>query len=240
MFLAATVLAIYDWRYVWPRTFRSRQEYLDHADDPEKANPALDDFDRYQTESLLILRNIFFSAARNHFVQREHSPGDRRHRIHEVSPLASPPTETPTHQQKSFAATPARRCDSACPGKDLSQGCRLPLKLRHAAGIIDRHDSVGPVHGRSCQHRYPESCSKKHRTVKRLGGSFTAGAGKRHPIHRLFPHESQVNPRDGGIAARTACRGCASNDGGVDGAGRRRAKDGERVAWQRVQASTWA
>ena len=60
MFVAAAVLAIYDWRYVWPRTFRSRQLYLDNADDPEKANPALDEFDKYQAESLLILRNIFF------------------------------------------------------------------------------------------------------------------------------------------------------------------------------------
>ena len=38
--------------------WKYRQEYLDHADEPDIANPALDQFDRYQTESLMILRNI--------------------------------------------------------------------------------------------------------------------------------------------------------------------------------------
>ena len=60
MFVAATVFLIYDWRVVWPRMWRYRQEYLDHADEPDVANPALDLFDKYQTESLTILRNILF------------------------------------------------------------------------------------------------------------------------------------------------------------------------------------
>jgi hypothetical protein len=58
LYLAATVFLIYDWRVVWPRMWKYRQEYLDHADEPELANPALDLFDRYQAESLTILRNI--------------------------------------------------------------------------------------------------------------------------------------------------------------------------------------
>src|SRR3954471_6408146 len=58
MFLVAAVFLIYDWRVVWPRMLKYRQEYLDHADEPEVANPALDLFDKYQAESLTILRNI--------------------------------------------------------------------------------------------------------------------------------------------------------------------------------------
>ena len=40
LYIAATVFLIYDWRVVWPRTWKYRQEYLDHADEPEIANPA--------------------------------------------------------------------------------------------------------------------------------------------------------------------------------------------------------
>ncbi len=58
LYLAATVFLIYDWRVVWPNVLKYRQQYLDHADEPEVANPALDLFDKYQSESLTILRNI--------------------------------------------------------------------------------------------------------------------------------------------------------------------------------------
>ena len=60
MFLAAVVFVIYNYRSVWPKVLRYRQEYLDNADDPDKANPALDLFDRYQNESLMIIRNVLF------------------------------------------------------------------------------------------------------------------------------------------------------------------------------------
>jgi len=60
MFLAAAIFVIYNWRSVWPKVLHYRQEYLDNADDPDKANPALDQFDRYQTESLIIVRNVLF------------------------------------------------------------------------------------------------------------------------------------------------------------------------------------
>jgi hypothetical protein len=56
--VAATGLLLFDLRYVWPKVLRYRQEYLDHADEPEVANPALDQFDRYQSESLTILRIV--------------------------------------------------------------------------------------------------------------------------------------------------------------------------------------
>lgn len=60
MYVAATVLLIYDWRIVWPRMWKHRQEYIDHADDPDIANPALEQLNKYQAESLTILRNTMF------------------------------------------------------------------------------------------------------------------------------------------------------------------------------------
>ena len=70
LYVAAVVLLLYDWRVVWPKTWKYRQEYIDHADEPDVANPALDQFDRYQAESLrtlmiitcLLLGMILFSA----------------------------------------------------------------------------------------------------------------------------------------------------------------------------------
>jgi hypothetical protein len=58
LFVAAVVLALYDWRLVWPRIVHYRQEYIEHADEPELANPARKAFNRYQRESLLLLMTI--------------------------------------------------------------------------------------------------------------------------------------------------------------------------------------
>jgi hypothetical protein len=55
LYLAAAVLLIYHWQFVWPRINRYRQEYLDNADTPDIANPAKDQFDRYHRESVNVL-----------------------------------------------------------------------------------------------------------------------------------------------------------------------------------------
>ena len=73
MFVAAVAFVIYNWRSVWPKVLHYRQEYLDNADDPDKANPALDLFDRYQNESLMIVRNVLFLLAGDYPFQRQHS-----------------------------------------------------------------------------------------------------------------------------------------------------------------------
>ena len=39
-YVAACMLVFYDWRFVWPRIKEHRQKYIDHADEPEIANPA--------------------------------------------------------------------------------------------------------------------------------------------------------------------------------------------------------
>ena len=58
VFVAAVGLAAYDRFVVWPKTWKFRQEYIDHADEPEIANPAKDNFDRYHRESLTVLFGI--------------------------------------------------------------------------------------------------------------------------------------------------------------------------------------
>ena len=50
-------LVVYDTWFVWPRIQTFRQEYIDHADEPDVANPAKEQFDRYHQESVHI-RNI--------------------------------------------------------------------------------------------------------------------------------------------------------------------------------------
>jgi len=58
LFVAACMVVFYDWRFVWPRINEHRQKYIDHADEPEIANPARDQFDRYQRESMMLLMGV--------------------------------------------------------------------------------------------------------------------------------------------------------------------------------------
>jgi hypothetical protein len=60
LFLAACALALYDGWVVWPQLWRHRQEFIDHADEPEVANPAKDEFDRGQRRSVTLLMTILF------------------------------------------------------------------------------------------------------------------------------------------------------------------------------------
>lgn len=55
LYIGATVLLIYNWRVVWPKINRHRSIYIDHADDPDIANPAKEQFDRHHQESVTVL-----------------------------------------------------------------------------------------------------------------------------------------------------------------------------------------
>lgn len=55
LYLLAVGMALYDWHFVWPEIQSSRTEYIDHADEPEIANAALDRFDRAQRKSFNLL-----------------------------------------------------------------------------------------------------------------------------------------------------------------------------------------
>jgi hypothetical protein len=56
MYLAALGIVLFDWRIVWPKLTLFRDQYIAHADEPDVANPANDEFNRYQRESELLLR----------------------------------------------------------------------------------------------------------------------------------------------------------------------------------------
>ncbi len=55
LYVAAVVLVIYNWQVLWPRVNRYREHYIAHADEPEIANAAKDDFDRYHREMITVL-----------------------------------------------------------------------------------------------------------------------------------------------------------------------------------------
>ena len=60
LLLAAGGVALYDGWAVWPSLWRHRQEFIDHADEPELANPAKDEFDRGQRRSVTLLMAVLF------------------------------------------------------------------------------------------------------------------------------------------------------------------------------------
>ena len=70
LYVAAVGIVLYEWRVLSPRIWKTRQEYIDHADEPEVANPAREQFDRYHKESVtlltvllgLLLGMVLFSA----------------------------------------------------------------------------------------------------------------------------------------------------------------------------------
>lgn len=55
LYVIAVGLLIYDWRLISPRIFKTRQDYIDHADEPELANPAREQFDQYHRQSVMVL-----------------------------------------------------------------------------------------------------------------------------------------------------------------------------------------
>lgn len=55
LFIAAVVTLVFNGRFVWPAIAQHRNTYIEHADTPEIANPALDQLERYQREAALVL-----------------------------------------------------------------------------------------------------------------------------------------------------------------------------------------
>jgi hypothetical protein len=60
MFIAAAALVLIDRFVLWPKIWKARQEYLDHADEPEIANPAKDRFDEEQRRSVMLMQAVLF------------------------------------------------------------------------------------------------------------------------------------------------------------------------------------
>ncbi len=60
LFLVCIAIVAYDHFVLWPRISRFKQEYLDHADDPEVANPAKERFDEEHRRSVTLLSAVLF------------------------------------------------------------------------------------------------------------------------------------------------------------------------------------
>ena len=60
LYFAAAAVSLYDGWMLWPQIWRHRQEFIDHADEPEVANPAKDLFDRGQRRSVALLMAVLF------------------------------------------------------------------------------------------------------------------------------------------------------------------------------------
>src|SRR5258706_11564678 len=56
LYLAGLGILLFDWLVIWPKITLFRDQYIAHADEPDVANPANDEFNRYQRESELLLR----------------------------------------------------------------------------------------------------------------------------------------------------------------------------------------
>jgi len=60
LLVGAVGVVVYDWRFVWPKAWKYRKEFIDNADEPDTANPARELFERYQRESFLLLNVLVF------------------------------------------------------------------------------------------------------------------------------------------------------------------------------------
>jgi hypothetical protein len=54
-FVVGLVFVLYEWRVLGPKTRHFREEFIEHADEPDVANPAKEQFDRYHRESVTVL-----------------------------------------------------------------------------------------------------------------------------------------------------------------------------------------
>jgi hypothetical protein len=58
--LAATGIVIYNTWFLWPKIMKSRQTFIDNADDPDKADAASEQMDRLQRDSEMLLMILVF------------------------------------------------------------------------------------------------------------------------------------------------------------------------------------
>ena len=55
LYVAAVGLLVYDWRFIAPQIEAQRKQYLDHADEPELAKAARQQFDQHHRRSVLLM-----------------------------------------------------------------------------------------------------------------------------------------------------------------------------------------
>jgi len=60
LFVIATVIVIYDSWVLSPKIWKLREKFIENADEPEKANPTLEEFNRYQHQNVILLFTLTF------------------------------------------------------------------------------------------------------------------------------------------------------------------------------------
>lgn len=75
LIVVAMGIASFDRWIIWPKLFQYRQEYMDHADEPEIANPAKENFDREHHRSVTLLSAILFLLLGTILFSANISPG---------------------------------------------------------------------------------------------------------------------------------------------------------------------
>ena len=60
LILAAAAIVVYGWRVTWPKLTKYRKQYIDHADEPEIANPAKELFDAEHHRSVTLMSIVLF------------------------------------------------------------------------------------------------------------------------------------------------------------------------------------
>jgi hypothetical protein len=158
MFIAALGLVLFDWTVIWPKLTLFRDQYIAHADEPDVANPANDEFNRYQRESEFLLKirlalllalvpfsanvrprqvETSVSAGRAQLLQRESKSEAGEWKRAYGNPIEIEETTGPIRPGGD---------NSADLEEDLSER-KMFTRLFNAAAIAGRDDSVGAVYG---------------------------------------------------------------------------------------------
>jgi hypothetical protein len=167
MFIAALGLVLFDWRVVWPKLTLFRDQYIAHADEPDVANPANDEFNRYQRESELLLNFrlalllaliLFSSNIRPR--QIEITTQGARTQLQPGSKTEDGEWKANHGTQSAIKEDAAKaRPDRSHPAdseKDLSKRQML-ARLFNAPGIAGGDDPLSPVYRRPREHRHQNS-----------------------------------------------------------------------------------
>jgi hypothetical protein len=106
-------VVIYSWAVLWPRIQALRTEYIEHADEPEVANPAKDEFDREHRRSVMMMQVVLFGLLGIVLFSGNIAPPGA---IRNAEPLVPPPLTAPRVPATVPASVPA----ATIPAKTLT------------------------------------------------------------------------------------------------------------------------
>jgi hypothetical protein len=166
MYVAALGFVLFDWLVVWPKLTLFRDQYIAHADEPDVANPANDEFNRYQRESELLLNIrlalllaliLFSSNIRPKQIEIPISGArtelQRGWKIEDGQWKAEHGTQSAIKEDA--VKVRAGGVDPADPQEDLPKRQML-ARLFNAPGITGGDNPFRPMHRRPSEHRHQD------------------------------------------------------------------------------------